>query len=192
MPSLYDEKTEKPLQPKQLPCCCRLVCASCLSQNPRLSSYCPYCQVSTAPSSLPPGLRDPPAYTFSQHQELGLDLEDEKPPAYSNDNNVVVASQKQTQNEPAPDVLHFVDPANDTVGSLSLRYGVPADALRRTNKLHADHLIAARRTVLIPGEHYKGGVSLSPKPIEGEEEELRKSKIRKFMVTCKVSEYVPF
>lgn len=42
---------------------------------------------------------------------------------------------------------------------------------------------------MIPGEHYKGGVSLSPRPIEGEEEELRKSKIRRFMTACKVSEY---
>jgi LysM repeat protein len=85
-------------------------------------------------------------------------------------------------------VLHFVDPNNDTISSLSLRYGVPADALRRTNKMYADHLLAARRTILIPGEFYKGGVSLSPRPLEGEEEEMKKTKLRKFMVTCKVSE----
>ncbi|MBH1945610.1 hypothetical protein I5L01_15440 [Erythrobacter sp. YJ-T3-07] len=41
----------------------------------------------------------------------------------------------------------------------------------------------------MPGEFYKGGVSLSPRPVEGEEEELRKGKIRRFMVACKVSEY---
>jgi hypothetical protein len=29
---------------------------------------------------------------------------------------------------------------------------------------------------------------LSPQPLEGEEEELKKSKLRKFMVKCKVSE----
>jgi hypothetical protein len=84
--------------------------------------------------------------------------------------------------------LHFVDPNNDSISSLSLSYGVPADALRRTNKMFADHLLAARKTVLIPGEFYKGGVSLSPQPLEGEEEELKKSKLRKFMVKCKVSE----
>jgi hypothetical protein len=66
---------------------------------------------------------------------------------------------------------------------------VPADALRRTNKMYADHLLAARRTILIPGEFYKGGVSLSPRPLEGEEEEIKRTKLRKFMVTCKVSEY---
>jgi hypothetical protein len=36
-------------------------------------------------------------------------------------------------------------------------------------------------------------VSLSPRPLEGEEEELRKSKIRRWMVACKVAECVlPF
>jgi hypothetical protein len=90
--------------------------------------------------------------------------------------------------ESAPDVLHFVDPNNDTISSLSLRYGVPTEALRRTNGLFADHLLAARRTILIPGEYYKGGVSLSPRPLEGEEEEIRKGKVRKFMVGCKVAE----
>jgi hypothetical protein len=90
--------------------------------------------------------------------------------------------------EDAPDVLHFVDPNNDSTTSLSLRYGVPADALRRTNGLYADHLLAARRTVLIPGEFYKGGVSLSPRPLEGEEEEIKKGKLRRFMVACKVAE----
>jgi hypothetical protein len=48
--------------------------------------------------------------------------------------------------------------------------------------------MAARSSVLIPGEFYKGRVSLSPRPIEGEEEELRKRKIRKWMVACKVAE----
>lgn len=43
--------------------------------------------------------------------------------------------------------------------------------------------------MVIPGEFYKGGVSLSPRPIEGEEEEARKSKIRRWMVACKVHEY---
>lgn len=55
--------------------------------------------------------------------------------------------------------------------------------------MYADHLLAARRTILIPGEFYKGGVSFSPRPLEGEEEEMKKTKLRKFMVQCKVSEY---
>jgi hypothetical protein len=49
--------------------------------------------------------------------------------------------------------------------------------------------LAARKTLLIPGEYYKGGVSLSPRPLEGEEEELRKAKVRRFMIGCKVAEY---
>jgi hypothetical protein len=44
--------------------------------------------------------------------------------------------------------------------------------------------------LLIPGEFYKGNVSLSPRPVEGEEEEIRKGKVRRFMVSTKVSEYV--
>lgn len=77
----------------------------------------------------------------------------------------------------------------DTIPSLALRYGVPQDALRKKNGLYADHLLAARKTILIPGEYYKGGVSLSPQPIDGEEEEMRKAKIRRWMVACKGSEY---
>jgi len=88
------------------------------------------------------------------------------------------------------DVLHFVDPTNDSINTLSIRYGVPASALRRTNGLFSDHLLSARRTVAIPGEYYKGGISLSPRPLGGEEEEARKTKIRKWMTTCKVAEYV--
>jgi len=32
-------------------------------------------------------------------------------------------------------------------------------------------------------------VSLSPRPVEGEEEEVRKAKVRRWMVACKVAEY---
>jgi len=96
--------------------------------------------------------------------------------------------EKEPKEAPAEDVLHFLDPSHDTILSLSLRYGVPHDALRRKNCLFADHLLAARRTILIPGEFYKGGVSLSPEPLQSEEEEIRKAKIRRWMVACKVAE----
>ncbi len=33
-------------------------------------------------------------------------------------------------------------------------------------------------------------MSLSPRPVEGEDEERRKGIVRRFMVTCKVAEYV--
>jgi hypothetical protein len=87
------------------------------------------------------------------------------------------------------DVLHFLDHEHDNLNSLSLRYGVPIAALRRANNITSDHLLLARRTILIPGEFYKAGVSLSPRPIEGEEEERRKATVRRWMVACKVSEY---
>jgi len=97
-------------------------------------------------------------------------------------------SEKMPNGQLAEDVLHFLDRAQDTIQSLSLRYGVPPDALRQKNRLWADHLLAARKTILIPGEYYKGGVSLSPKPLESEEEEIRKGKVRKWMVACKIAE----
>ncbi|KAK3717071.1 hypothetical protein LTR37_006126 [Vermiconidia calcicola] len=96
--------------------------------------------------------------------------------------------EKQKPEEQAPDVLHFLTP-DDSMLSLSLAYGVPINALRKTNNVYADNLLQGRRTVLIPGEYYKGGVSLSPRPVEGEEEEIKKQKVRRWMVGCKVSEY---
>ncbi|KAG5925687.1 hypothetical protein E4U53_003252 [Claviceps sorghi] len=87
------------------------------------------------------------------------------------------------------DVLHFLNHNLDSITSLSFRYGVPAAALRRANHLTSDHLLWGRRTICIPGKYYKGGVSLSPRPVDGEEEERRKSKIRRFMTSCKVSDY---
>ena len=79
----------------------------------------------------------------------------------------------------------------DTVTSLSFRYNVPLPVLRKANNLTSDHLLLARRTVVIPGEYYKGGVSLSPRPVEGEDEERRKGILRRWQVACKVAEYVP-
>lgn len=72
--------------------------------------------------------------------------------------------------------------------SLSLAYGVPTKALRKTNSVYADHLIQGRKTILIPGEYYKGEVSLSPQPLDSEEEELKKNKTRRMQVACKVAE----
>jgi hypothetical protein len=186
IPPTYDEKTEKPTQfERRLECCGRAICARCLTDNPRFADYCPFCQIATGPSPLPPqGLREPPTYLPPDDLQTG-----DEPPPYSAHSSLQTPLEKpNTGTDDALDVLHFVDPNNDSISSLSLKYGVPADALRRTNKMYADHLLAARKTVLIPGEFYKGGVSLSPQPLEGEEEELKKTKLRKFMVQCKVSE----
>ncbi|KAI4748750.1 hypothetical protein E4T50_00969 [Aureobasidium sp. EXF-12298] len=184
-----DSKTEKPvIAARHLSCCSRPVCQRCIAKNPRYNSYCPYCQISTDPqSTLPQGLRDPPPYNDSQDSTLPplSEKEHDAPPAYFAQESSQPPPEKTREN--APDVLHFLTPA-DTALSLSLAYGVPLPALRKANNVFADHLIQGRRTVIIPGEYYQG-VSLSPRPVEGEEEELRKSKLRRFMVTCKVSEY---
>ena len=92
---------------------------------------------------------------------------------------------------PAEDVLHFLDHKTDTLTSLSFRCHVPISVLRRANNIHSDHLLLARQTVIIPGQFNKGGTSLSPQPVEGEEEQWRKVMVRRWMVACKVSEYVP-
>jgi len=185
IPPTYDEKSEKPTQyERRLDCCGRAICARCITDNPRFATYCPFCQVSSVPSSLPQGLRDPPAYSPPSGEQAG----DELPPYSASDSRQLSSEKSGANEQDAPDVLHFVDPNNDSIASLSLRYGVPVGALQRTNSLYANHLLAARRTVLIPGEYYKGGVSLSPRPLEGEEEEMRKGKLRKFMVGCKVAE----
>jgi LysM repeat protein len=96
-------------------------------------------------------------------------------------------TEKPTGKRPADDVLHFVDPAVDTVTSLAIRYGVPAAALRSANALFSDQLLAARAKILIPGEHY-AGPSLSPRPPGGEAAEVRRGKIRRVMVRCKLAE----
>jgi hypothetical protein len=185
LPVEYHEKTEKPLGSERLlECCGRKICRKCLNGNPRFENYCPYCQhiAVTASGSRIFGQDQaplPPSYSVSIEEkthESGLPLRSNR--------------DLEKPVETAPDVLHFVNPVHDSIGSLSLRYGVPAAALRRTNGIFTDHLLPARKTVLIPGEYYKGGVSLSPRPIEGEDEEARKSKIRRWMVACKVPEYV--
>jgi len=164
-----------------------------LQKNSRFATYCPFCQVTNIPSPLPQGLRDPPAYTppslnssllYNEHQPSSSD----DLPSYSSLTAPQTSLPEKSNPQPVEDVLHFLDHKHDTLASLSLRYGVPITALRRANNLTSDHLLLARRTVVIPGEFYKGGVSLSPRPIEGEDEERRKAIVRRWMVACKVSE----
>ena len=187
--SALDPASEKPLLPgRHLDCCGRSICSRCLNQNKRYETYCPYCQITSEPSALPQGLRDPPAYSTLKEQPAPTNIDLDEPPAYSANPNALPPPEKENRkDEPAPDVLHFLTP-NDSIHSLHLAYGVPVNALRKTNNLYADNLLKARRIVLIPGEFYKGGVSLSPRPVEGEEEEARKQKVRRWMVGCKVAE----
>ena len=188
--SALDPVSEKPLLPgRHLDCCGRSICARCLNQNKRYETYCPYCQITTTPSALPQGLKDPPAYSSLEDVRELSDLKGDDPPAYSSTSARETLSEKDQKEGPAPDVLHFLS-NDDSMQSLSLAYGVPINALRKTNNVFSDGLIQGRRTVLIPGEYYKGGVSLSPRPIEGEEEEARKTAIRRWMVAVKCAEYV--
>lgn len=158
---------------------------------------------------LPQGLKDPPSYNtvtanpavspppYQQHQPTTIATATPNPPSPPPPTDpekaaLEAAAASSSSRSPSPlaeDTLHFLNHEHDTITSLSLRYGVPAAALRRANNLGSDHLLQGRRTVLIPGHYYKRGVSLSPRPIEGEEEEARKAKIRRWMVTCKVADY---
>ncbi|RFU35794.1 hypothetical protein B7463_g615, partial [Scytalidium lignicola] len=160
----------------------------------------PFCQISITPSPLPQGLRDPPIYAPSSSSTIQVQPTHdpssytEELPSYSSlsqlpPSSLLPEKSGNPKTLPADDVLHFLDHENDTLTSLSLRYGVPISELRRANGITSDHLLLARRTVIIPGSHYKGGVSLSPRPVEGEEEERRKGIIRRWMVACKVSDY---
>ncbi|OBR14027.1 Thiamine biosynthetic bifunctional enzyme [Colletotrichum higginsianum IMI 349063] len=197
----HSTATEKPLpDDRRLECCSRVICGNCIHNNPRFASYCPYCQTSSAPSVLPPSLRDPPSYTsYPPTHHLSSGAPAAAPPPYTPNTAADVppdeksggssASSSSAAGTPPEDTLHFLDHEHDTVASLSLRYGVPAAVLRRANNITSDHLLHGRRTVLVPGEYYTAGVSLSPRPVEGEEEELRKSRIRRFMTGCKVSDY---
>ncbi|MCJ1341899.1 hypothetical protein MMC31_000077 [Peltigera leucophlebia] len=195
IPPQFNEKTEKPFTyDQQLDCCGRFIFYR-LRSHMSSKILGPFCQTSNAPTSLPQRRHDPPPYSFSSASEVTphnstLSKLDELP-AYSSLNfQTHTGAEKGAHlKNDAEDVLHFLDPTKDTISSLSLRYNVPPEELRRNNALFADHLLAARRTVLIPGKFYKGGVSLSPRPINGEEDEIKKSKVRRWMVACKVAEY---
>jgi hypothetical protein len=158
-----------------------------------LQNIGPFCQVSTTPSPLPQGLRDPPPYT-PPSSSVGPSPLSQNPPTYDGLPTYSSLTEQQAplpeKSQLAEDVLHFLDHSSDTLVGLSLRYNVPVSALRKANNLTSDHLLLARRTLVIPGEFYKEGVSLSPRPIEGEDEERRKAIVRRWMVACKVSEYV--
>jgi hypothetical protein len=172
-----DEKLDQPsARMRQFRCCNRIICPICLDKQPRLEHYCPYCQ--TAGSSIKPIDGE---YGIAPKSHLATASEVLQ-------NRISRPEQKDPEKneEDAPDVLHFVDPANDTIDLLSIRYGVPASVLRKTNNIYADHLLAARKTILISGEYYKGGVAINPRPLDGEEMDMKKSKIRRFMVNCKV------
>ncbi|KAH8909646.1 hypothetical protein BR93DRAFT_924627 [Coniochaeta sp. PMI_546] len=194
---IYSEKSEKILpRDRRLECCRRVICGDCLHKNTRFETYCPYCQTSTTPSLLPQGLKEPPAYTsLPPNPSSTLPSTTDTPPPYTaqppsyTSPNPPPLSEKQS---PPPDpLLHFLNHSLDSIPSLSLRYSVPASEIRTLNRLTSDHLLAARRTILIPPSSSSSTppVSLSPVPVEGEEEEIRKNKIRRWMVATKIADY---
>ncbi|KAK4199029.1 hypothetical protein QBC40DRAFT_266244 [Triangularia verruculosa] len=186
------------LRHQRLSCCARIICADCISDNPRFLTYCPYCQSSGRSSS-----SSSPNHTRSFAPGVVLlpdeEPQDDKPPPYTDlppaytslplppvDKKI---SPIPPHEEEGQDILHFITP-NDSIPSLSLLYHVPPHLLRSYNNLPSDHLLQARRAILIPAAHCrKGAVSLSPRPHEGEEEEARKGKIRRWMVATKEHDY---
>ncbi|TVY47882.1 hypothetical protein LCER1_G008152, partial [Lachnellula cervina] len=68
----YDEKSEKPVaQGRTLDCCGRVICGNCI-------------HISTTPSPLPQGLKDPPSYTPAASTSKDASLST-NPPAYSDE-----------------------------------------------------------------------------------------------------------
>lgn len=177
-------------------------------KNPRFASYCPYCQIASNPLNPLPlgGLREPPSYDFATSKASSPSSRHtggNGPPPYTTTAAAPsLDNEKHTNTNSSPttpgqqDAIHFLAP-DDTLLSLSLRYGIPAQHLRAHNRLPAgaDHLLAARRTLRIPPSPGPGQsssavvVSLSPQPVEGEAEVERKARIRRWMVACKCADY---
>lgn len=180
-------------------------------------SYCPFCQITERRSALPQGLRDPPAYEEKQsrREDGGTSVtrkdrgshtreegarhtvrertpqdgrvDDDEPPAYCPYDAILESSQGQCETSQHPDTVHHLHPT-DTLTSISLSYSVPISILRSHNALFSESLLAARRTILIPGSHYQGP-SLSATPVESEEERVWKGRLRRFMVRSKCARY---
>ena len=189
----YDETSEKPIVlDRRLDCCSRTICATCQYKNARFQTYCPFCQISSAPSALPQnGLREPPSYTKTNGESsLRSLIQEEQPPPYDS------LPQRRSTSHPnsappsdTPDTVHHLSPT-DSLPSLSLSYSVPLPILRSHNNFpptaSTDYLLAARKFLLIPASHYTGpNLSTPPDP----EEEERKNKIRRFMLGTKCVEY---
>ena len=188
----YSSSTEKPLSfPRTLPCCSRTICASCQYDNPRFESYCPYWQISSegADGALPKeGLRLPPGYQEPRTiQSAPHSSDEELPPPYSSVASQIISAEGRisVDNGQEEDTVHHLNP-DDSLHSLALLYKVPLPVLRAHNSLYSDHLLSARKSVLIPRSHYAGpSLSQPPDPVEEE----RKLKLRRWMVSTKCADY---
>ncbi|KAL2181672.1 uncharacterized protein P884DRAFT_281868 [Thermothelomyces heterothallicus CBS 202.75] len=73
--------SEKPVPDgRRLSCCGRIICGVCIHNNPRFSSYCPYCQTSGAPLPLSDRFEVRPRRSEA---EAELQSESHHPPPYS-------------------------------------------------------------------------------------------------------------
>ncbi|KAL2259967.1 hypothetical protein VTK26DRAFT_6179 [Humicola hyalothermophila] len=194
--------SEKPLPSDRfLDCCGRIVCGSCLQNNPRFLRYCPFCQGPgsslTAHRLMGPRAREPesnstpaatifdppppyqspaPAITASAAAEV--DAEDAPPPPppppYTSSSPSPFPQRQlgqQTSTKRPEYTVHNLRHPHDTIPSLSLRYGIPPAILRQHNNLTSDHLLAARQTILIPTAHCTRPEPPSPTPDGGSHEE---------------------
>ena len=104
------------------------------------------------------------------------------PPPYMPSNSL--PSEPRSQGS---DVVHYLK-STDNLQSLSLAYRIPIQILLSHNKLHSENLLHSRTKLRIPAAYYQGE-SQSPHPLESEKERERRTKIRKLMSRCKISEY---
>ncbi|KAK9767941.1 hypothetical protein K7432_001804 [Basidiobolus ranarum] len=151
------------------PCCSRIVCPSCLAENPRLLEYCPLCLQ----------VRQPP---LQENNPDSLDTKEfRSPPPYEEELPQYGGSEKYTDKDEKSsfiddNVVHYVKP-KDTLFGIALKYGVEITDLKKVNRMF-DNNVIARRYLLIPG--YFGPTESEPTP----DEEL-KAAVKRFQLLSK-------
>ena len=153
-----------------------------------------HASVTPGGNTRPHPLQPPPAYTATATATSSAHHQhhpEEKSSSSEGGKDRTTAATTTTTGGENETVVHFLRQPHDTIISLSLQYGVTPEALRRANRLPSDGdaLLAARRTVLIPGAATAGGGSRSPRPPGGEEAEHRERAIRRWMLRCRVHDY---
>ncbi|KAK6332003.1 hypothetical protein TWF718_002541 [Orbilia javanica] len=115
-------------------------------------------------------------------EEIKLD-----PPPYA-ENNFPSSPPPYTADTPrtinsSDSLIHYLLP-NDTVISISFQYSIPSGIIRSHNRVYSDSLLAGRNFILIPRAWYSGP-SLSPNPVQSEEENA----LKRFQIRTKCVEY---
>ncbi|CAB4401196.1 unnamed protein product [Rhizophagus irregularis] len=151
-------------------CCNRWVCDSCLEQNRRYYSYCPFCQeISITYSNTSYTDCSLPTYEEVIYNDLN------KPNNTLNYFNE--KSDKKLDEKSNYSAIHYVK-KDDTLIGLAFSYGVEIADIRKANRLF-DNNIIARSTLIIP--NYVGP-SLSEK---FSEEEEKKMLVKRFQIRSK-------